>query len=121
MPTDRPGFTLIETLVAFAILAMAAGALYQILGTAAARHRAVGRETTAVLLGQTVLARVGQDLELRAGAADGPGWHLDIAPHGDPAAPTALVAAWDVVVSLSTGGGGVLRLSTIRLGAAAPP
>ena len=122
MMTDRPGFTLIETLIAFAILAMAAGALYQTLGTAAVRRRAIGRETAAALLGQSVLARVGQDMELRASAADGPGWHLDITRHGDPATPALLVVGWDVVVTLPTGGGRMLRLSTIRLGGApAPP
>ena len=116
MPTERRGFTLIETLIAFTILAMAAGALFQTLGTVSSRRHAIERETAAVLLGQSVLARVGQDLSLRAGVTDGPGWHLEITRHAAPSAP---VSAWDIVVTLPTDGSRALRLSTIRLGGAA--
>ncbi len=80
----QAGFSLLEVLVAFAIMALALGALYQALGGSLRGVGAAGDSTRAVLLAQAVLDL--HDLVPPEGlaedgvTADGLAWELRSAP-----------------------------------------
>jgi general secretion pathway protein I len=65
------GFSLLEVLVAFAILALSLGVLYQIFSSAAQRATLLQEYNRAVLLGETKLARIGVEEALVAGSRTG--------------------------------------------------
>ena len=105
------GFTILEVLVALAILAFAMAAILGAIGTnlaAAARAQALMRATMAA---QSLLAGAGLDAPLQPGRhsgvlPDGSGWSLDIHPDGDVLVVTAIVDP--------PGSGGRVRLVTLR-------
>lgn len=77
------GFTLIETLVALAIFALAAGAFYQGLGLGFRGLRALRLDTAALTLAKAQLASAGVETPLAEGtssgtSADGFQWTTDI-------------------------------------------
>jgi general secretion pathway protein I len=79
------GFTLIEVVVAFALLALALTLLLGSLSGAARQIHRASMSGRAALHAQTLLAQVG------AGGGLAPGryhWQLDIAPWTDPRLPT---------------------------------
>ena len=89
------GFTLLEVLVAFALLALA---LTVLLGSLSGATRQVGqaeRVGRAALHGQSLLAGLGVEQPLRAGQVQGEleqgryTWDLRIEPWRDPSASTA--------------------------------
>jgi general secretion pathway protein I len=126
------GFTLIEVLVAFAILATALGALFAIFGSGLRRGGQIEAERNAVAVAQSILADIGREIPLIDGKAegDGPGgvrWRVDIRPYGDAGQglqpePAALVRAHEVsvVVSWGPGAGRAVSLQTLRLAPVRP-
>lgn len=78
------GFSLLEVLVAFAIMALALGALYQALGGSLRGVGAAGDSTRAVLLAQSVLDLYDlvppEGLAEDGVTADGLAWELRSAP-----------------------------------------
>lgn len=106
------GFTLLEVLVALAILAVALAAVLAAVGgalNAAMRAEGLVRSTIAA---QSLLAGAGLDAPLRPGRQsgalpDGSGWSLDVRPAPDN---MLLVAA----VVDAPGIGGRVRLVTLR-------
>jgi len=58
------GFTLIEIIVALAILAVALGALFQAFSTGLRATTVTDRQAAAVMLAQSLLDRIGQDIPL---------------------------------------------------------
>jgi general secretion pathway protein I len=117
------GFTLIEILVAFAILAVVLVALYRVFGGGLATTVRLERSTAALLFARSTLERVGTDIPLVAGeqsgaAADGTAWTLDIRPTGliDQAAQqTAPVLPFEVAITVSRAGITPITLTTLRL------
>lgn len=100
------GFTLVEVLVALAILSVSLAVLLQVFGTSLDRLRKSQAEMVAVSLTQSLLAEVGQTIPLRRGEANGSfgngyHWRLHVEDYGDAddwrAWPTGAV-----VVSAST-------------------
>lgn len=94
------GFTLLEVLIAFALLAMA---LTLLLGTLSGATRQVGQadaRTRAVLHAQSLLAETGIEAPLREGRQQGAWeqgryrWMLEVRPYAEPRGP-ALDAATD--------------------------
>jgi general secretion pathway protein I len=128
-----PGFTLIEVLVAFAIMAIALGTLFAVFGSGLRRGGQIEAERNALAVAQSVLADIGGEIPLADGKAEGeaPGgmrWRVDIQPYAVEAgqtqqsAPALPVRAHEVAVAVSWGGGAgqVVTLRTLRLAPTQP-
>ena len=79
MKADR-GFTLLEVLVSFVVLALVLGAAYQSIGAGARSIDRVSERMVAVTIAESVMARVGADLPLVSGeqALDYEGWRIGL-------------------------------------------
>src|SRR5882724_1278804 len=117
------GFTLIEIIVALAILAVALGALFQSFSTGLRATVVSDRQEAAVMLAQSLLDRIGQNIPLAAGeqagvSEDGLRWSIAIAPSPliapDRRADSPLLP-FDVAVTVAVDGGRPLTLTTLRL------
>jgi len=117
------GFTLIEIIVSLAILAVALGALFQSFSTGLRATAVTDRQAAAVMLAQSLLDRIGQDIPLAAGeqagvSDDGLRWSIAIAPSPliapERRADSPLLP-FDVVVTVASDGGRPLTLTTLRL------
>lgn len=88
-PRSQAGYTLIEVIVAFAILALGLTLLLGTLSGATRQVRQAGDAGRAALHAQSLLAQFGELPQ--PGALDGElddgryRWHLDVAPWNDPA------------------------------------
>jgi general secretion pathway protein I len=117
------GFTLVEVLVALAILALTFTFAYRAMSGGLGRLADDGAAEAAVLVARTQLARVGGDLALADGetagrAAGGYSWRLRITPYGGPEGG---LAGHLVVVDVGWKSGRLarqVRLETVRLGPA---
>lgn len=67
----RRGFTLLEVLIALAILSLALGALYQGYALSLRQEAVAEREEAATALAQSLLARVGADMPAGTGQTAG--------------------------------------------------
>ena len=88
------GFTLVELLVALAVFAIAIGFALRALSGAGASLDGSERNQMAVRLAQTMLDRVGRDIDLRQGDLDGRTedgfvWQLRMTPYSGAAANAA--------------------------------
>jgi len=118
----KNGFTLLEILVALVIFALAFGVLAQIMQTGL-RQSAVARSiSAATLLAQSELARVGAELPLRPGPAEGETqtglrWRTDVELI-DPPSEQQSLATYHVQVTVSWGPDPAeeLTLTTLRTG-----
>ncbi len=130
--TRSPGFTLLELLVALAILALSLTAAMQVFGEGLRGARQAEDYLTATALAQTELARLGIEtfVPLAAGRHAGRhddrfSWELQIAPLGTentgaPGLPrAALFSLVYRVIWQDHGTERSLTLETIRLGSAA--
>src|ERR1700688_3027023 len=82
------GFTLIEVVVALGILAFSASIIFGAIAGGLWSVRQADATAHAGLLAQSLLARVGSDLPLRAGETEGQlpqgfAWHVRLQPVGD--------------------------------------
>jgi general secretion pathway protein I len=117
------GFTLIEIIVALAILAVALGALFQSFSTGLRATAVTDRQAAAIMFAQSLLDRIGQDIPLaaseRAGVSEeGLRWSITITPSPliapERRADSPLLP-FDVVVTVAGDGGRPLTLTTLRL------
>lgn len=132
----QAGFSLIEVLVALAIVGLALGAAAATLGIGLSGHEAARDTATAIAIAEEHLAEAGVTAALRPERRDGVfagrfAWRLSIAPYDDPAAHKA-AAAFDprdalrlyrVAVTVAWRDGRRQRqvaLSTLRLGRTPP-
>jgi general secretion pathway protein I len=69
--TAQKGFTLIEVIVAFTILALVFGALFEVFAGGLAVSRNVEAQSRAVLLAQSKLAEISADDSFASGATSG--------------------------------------------------
>jgi general secretion pathway protein I len=82
------GFTLIETVVALAILGLGLAVLFRVFGDALDRDFQSATKAQAASLAQSLEARLGLDLPIASGSSSGTfdngyRWQLDISPYGD--------------------------------------
>ncbi len=113
--TDRRrGFTLLEVLVAFAVLAVALGVSFEIFTTGLRGARSADALTRAVLIAESRLARVGVETNLTPGESegetdDGTRWRIEILDHpaeeGDDerVVTPSLPVLRDIIVTVSWG------------------
>ena len=118
------GFTLIEVVVAIAVLALVLGAIGGAVGTIVKGLRSVDRQLPLLETAQGLLAALPDRNALRPGAQRGTTgavqWRIDVAPLNGAAAGTgaAQSAKWMpllVTVSVQGRDGPPVRLDTIRL------
>jgi len=129
-PVRRPrrrgqqrGFTLIEILIAFAILAVALAALFQAFSGGLRATTATERRNAAVMLARSLLERVGADIPLAPGelagvSEDGQRWRIAIAPSPlivPEQRANSPIIPFDVAVSVVPDGGRAIVLTSLRL------
>jgi general secretion pathway protein I len=117
------GFTLIEIIIALAILAVALGTLFQAFSGGLRATAVVGRQAATVMLAQSLLDRIGQDIPLTAGeqagvSDDGLRWSIVMVPSPliapERRADSPLLPL-DVVVTVAADGGRPVVLTSLRL------
>ncbi len=130
--TDRRrGFTLLEVLVAFAVLAVALGVAFEIFATGLRGARSADALTRAVLIAESRLARIGVETELTPGESegetdDGTRWRIEI--HDQPAedgdeervVTPSLPILLDIIVTVSWGEGAGRQSFVLRTSRLAP-
>ena len=119
----RTGFTLVEVLVALAILAIASTFAFRAISGGLSWLDRDADEQHAVLVAQAELARVGHDIPILDGENDGRAdsrfsWHIAITPSGAPIGGVqghrvAIEVGWDEERRTRR-----IRLETVRLGRA---
>jgi len=118
------GFTLIEVLIAFAILAMVLGVVFRTLSTGLSHERTAGVVTARVLEARSILDRLGADLTLEEGTvegrlATGDRWTLTVSLL-EPAESDEIAAgplnAYLAELTVHGDDGRILRLKTLKLG-----
>ena len=98
------GFTLLELLVAFAIMAMSLGMLYRASGGGARSVGEIENYQRAVLLAESVLALrdvVPQGGWNETGESAGFAWRVSSVPFGDPSRAPGLVKLQEVRIAVS--------------------
>ncbi|MFT3755853.1 MAG: prepilin-type N-terminal cleavage/methylation domain-containing protein [Pseudoxanthomonas sp.] len=102
MPSRRSsqsGFTLLEVIVAFALLALALSLLLGALSGATRQVRGAEDAGRAALHAQSLLAQAGVGVALRPGVTEGEWeggryrWQLQVSPYADPARSPPMLAA----------------------------
>ena len=140
----QSGFTLLEVVVAFVVLALILSTAFQVFATGLARAGALEAQSQALALAQSQLATVGIEHEIKEGEVRGETkdrryrWLVKTVPYEEPlpqpapgSPPNAVVAPpqatyslyrIDVVVQWDGTDGGVrdLRLATLQLGPRIP-
>lgn len=120
---DQRGFTLIEVLIAFVVLAMLLGAIYQTFSSGLNASARAERRAVAALHAQSVLATIGADGPISQGEATGEldggyRWQTSVRLL-ESAGETARLDAFDVIVTVSweatLGRQGSVSLNTLRL------
>src|SRR5437667_7925367 len=101
------GFTLVEAVVALAILAIACGFAFRALSGGFDRLDRDQKSADALLLAQSTLARVGHDIGLADRVVDGRtkdgfAWRIETAPYGDTQdVPPGRLIGHEVEVTIS--------------------
>jgi len=116
------GFTLLEVLIAFVILALALGALMQTFGSGMRGVAASERHVMAALVARSLLERVGHDIPLEQGEVSGEegafAWTVSMrrARRADRRGNDQLVVVpYDVTVTVGWRGGRGVTIESYRL------
>src|SRR5262245_43224773 len=117
------GFTLIEILIAFAILVVSLAVLFQSFSSGLDAVTRTGRATSAVLRARSSMDRVGAEIPLVPGEHSGSGeegltWHVKLAPTAPDIAPAVQglpVQLLQVDVTVSGDKTTPVALTTLRL------
>jgi general secretion pathway protein I len=118
------GFTLIEVLVAFAILGISLGVLFELYSTTLRNSARSDTQKLAVLLARSTLDRIGPEIPLVAGGKQGDlgegfKWRASISDYGDakdqPAMPVRAFQVAVSVVWMENGAEKSISLTTLRL------
>ena len=120
---SAPGFTLIEILVALAILAVILAVFAQVLSGSVLSSRRIDAETQALLVARSTMERIGRDLPLQPGAtsgklAGGGRWSLRISPAtvaGRPPANLTGVTTYLIVLTVTKPPFSPIMLTSLRI------
>jgi general secretion pathway protein I len=116
--SSTPGFTLIEILVALAILAVILAVFAQVLSGSVLSARRIDAETQALLVARSTMERIGRDLPLQPGAtsgklAGGGRWSLRISP--TTVANLTGVTTYLIVLTVTTPPFSPITLTSLRI------
>ncbi|MFQ6017534.1 MAG: prepilin-type N-terminal cleavage/methylation domain-containing protein [Kiloniellaceae bacterium] len=122
-PAWRGGFTLLEVLIAFTILAVALVALLQAFSSGFRGLGAAEANAIAVIHARSKIAEIGPLIPLEAGTHDGLfddgfRWFAEIRPYGPDAeaeSEALPVIAYEIEMTVSWEGGQGVTLTTLRL------
>jgi general secretion pathway protein I len=118
------GFTLVEVLIAFAILALVLGVVFRTLASGLSHERTARLATARVLEARSIIDRLGIDIPLEEAVIDGElatgeVWTLTVSP-ADPAAdgeiPAGPLNAYVAVLRVDGEDGRTLSLQALKLG-----
>jgi general secretion pathway protein I len=119
---DSAGFTIIEALVALAVVAASLAAIGALMATSARGARKLETHVALVETARAVVAGLPKRDELALGSLSGElaghRWRVDVLPFAAGGADPGPGAAWQpqaVVVTVRSPSGGMLRLDTVRL------
>ena len=120
IPPAQSGFSLIEALVAMAIIAAMTGALVETVAADAHAGLALRARRTALLIAQSALDRARGGELVDTGHADGPGqalfWHIDREPYQDGSVAFAATRLEQLTVTVEdTAHHPLARLATVRI------
>jgi hypothetical protein len=116
------GSAFVESIVAAAIVAIALGTTWRVVGDGAARDHAAEARRAALLVAQSELAAVGADIPLAPGDASGESgdmaWRVEITPYAEneDRGPGGELLRVAVSVSPRSGGSTLVTLQSLRLG-----
>lgn len=119
MRSRADGFTLIEVLVALAILSLTLLAVLQAFGSGLEQERRAAASTARLLEARSLLDEAGTAFPLaeREGyLASGEQWRLEAAPIDEDGVASSPVRAYRLDLTVTDGARTVLTLSTVRLG-----
>jgi len=115
------GFTLIETLIALAIVAAVLGSIGSVIGTAVKGTRSIDQRLALAGTAESLVAALPARDVLKSGRQSGETaghrWRIDVAPlaaSSDAAQPGRWMPL-SVNIQLQAPGGGAMRITTIRL------
>jgi general secretion pathway protein I len=119
--SDTAGFTLIETLIALAIIAVVLGTIGSVVATTAKGTRAIDQRLALAGTAETLLANLPVRSLLkpgrRSGELAGSRWRVDVAPMnvpgGDPASDRFVPLA--VNLRLQRADGSAIQITTVKL------
>lgn len=122
---DQGGFTLLEVLIAFAILAMALAALFQAFSQGIHGSRVAEERAIAIMLARSKLAEIGKSIALEEGEVaaefeNGFEWRLIITAMDSSEVGlgnSTVVQIFDVGVSIERNGIELVELHSLRLDA----
>lgn len=101
---SQRGFVFVEAMVALAIIAVAVGLLFTVLGDGLGRTRALTTKRQGLLVAQSRLAAVGHEIPLRAGQVFGSEgglvWQVGISPYRTGSARSAAGELFLVTVAV---------------------
>lgn len=116
------GFTLIEALVALAIVAISLSSIGMLIATTVRGTRTIDHQLNAVETTRGILAALPDRDQLAFGTMSGERadhhWRIDVSPFDAASAVPSQATKWvplSVVVTVRSPGGGTLRIETIRL------
>ena len=113
------GFTLIEALVALAIIAIVLGSIGTVIATTVKGTRAIDQKLALSGTAETLLSTLpARDLlkpGRQSGELSGHRWRLDVAPMNSEIPPDARFVPVTVNLRLQAPGGQLMQLTTVRL------
>jgi len=123
-PKRNKGFTLIEVLIAFTILALVLGVVLPTLSSGLSHQRIARLSTARVLAARSILDRVGADIALEEGEVDGAlttgeEWTLTVRridPDTGDTSGSGKLVAYLAELQIDGDDGRTLRLKTLKLG-----
>lgn len=119
---SQAGFSLIEIVVALAVLAVVLGTVLQLLGGSAAGADVARDQLRALTIAESRLAEIGADAGLRPGTTSGDvedgAWQVSVTPFAAPR-PTPQTAIYQIAVTASYRSSRVF-LETLRIATVQP-